>query len=79
METFCYYFTVTDNKVLLFINLPDIPEYICTLLSFGSASSYSRKISVMKLNSYDLPRRVDWSVTILKVNYCHILKQMTLE
>jgi hypothetical protein len=75
MSTICYYFTVTHNN---FINLPDIPKYICTVLPFGSASC-SRKIGVMKLKSYDLPRRVDWSITILKLNYYNTLILMTLE
>jgi hypothetical protein len=28
ISTICYYFRVTDNKVLLFKNLPDIPKYV---------------------------------------------------
>jgi hypothetical protein len=79
MSTICYYFRVTDSKLLHFINVPDFPKYICTLLPFGSPSCCSRKISVMKLKSCDLSCRVDWSATILKVNYYNNLILMTLE
>jgi len=79
MSTICYYFRVADSKLLHFINVPDFPKYICTVLPFGSPSCCSRKISVMKLKSCDLSCRVDWSATILKVNYYNNLILMTLE